>query len=86
MESDFCALAVSVFLSVLLDYVSIFLLLGFVGYAPVIADIIGDHEISDTDDDQLYYTKIYLDEAKRVRTFLYMTPYSSSVFTYMLFI
>ena len=70
MESDFCALAVSVFLSVLLDYVSIFLLLGFVGYAPVIADIIGDHDISDTDDDQLYYTKIYLDEAKRVRTFL----------------
>ena len=47
-----------------------FFLLGFVGYAPVIADIIGDHEISDTDDDQLYYTKIYLDEAKRVKTFL----------------
>ena len=69
MESDFYALAVSIFLIVLLDYVSIFLL-GFVGYAPVIADIIGDHEISDTDDDQLYYTKIYLDEAKRVRTFL----------------
>lgn len=39
------------------------------GYASVIADIIADHEISDTDDDQLYYTKIYLDEAKRVRTF-----------------
>ena len=70
----------------LLNYVSIVLLLGFVGYAPVIADIIVDHEISDTDDDQLYYTKIYLDEAKRVRTSLYMTPCSSIVFTYMLFI
>lgn len=44
-----------------------FVALGFVGYAPVIADIIADHEISDTDDDQLYYTKIYLDETKRVR-------------------
>ncbi|XP_065890030.1 multifunctional procollagen lysine hydroxylase and glycosyltransferase LH3-like isoform X2 [Dysidea avara] len=38
---------------------------GFVGYASVIADIIADHEISDTDDDQLYYTKIFLDVAKR---------------------
>ena len=42
------------------------LVVGFVGYALVIADIIADHEISDTDDDQLYYTKIFLDEAKRV--------------------
>ena len=33
----------------------------------MIADIIADHEISDTDDDQLYYTKIFLDVAKRVR-------------------
>lgn len=32
----------------------------------MIANIIADHEISDTDDDQLYYTKIFLDEAKRV--------------------
>lgn len=40
------------------------------GYASVIADIIADHEITDTDDDQLYYTNIYLDEAKRVRSSL----------------
>ena len=44
----------------------LFGILGFVGYAPVIVDIIADHQISDTDDDQLYYTEIYLDEIKRV--------------------
>jgi len=43
-----------------------------VGYAPVIADIIADHEISDTDDDQLYYTRIFLDETKRVRHNLFV--------------
>ena len=26
----------------------------------------GDHVIDDTDDDQLYYTNIYLDQGKRV--------------------
>ena len=56
----------------LLDHVLylFFVALGFVGYAPVIAEIIADHEISDTDDDQLYYTNIYLDETKRVRSSL----------------
>ena len=37
------------------------------GYAPEIHAIVSDHEIADTDDDQLYYTLIYLDQQKRVR-------------------
>ena len=40
---------------------------GFMGYAPEINTIVSDHEIADTDDDQLYYTLIYLDQQKRVR-------------------
>lgn len=52
--------------------------LGFVGYASVIADIIADDKISDTDDDQLYYTKIYLDETKRVRGYRH-SIYSCSI-------
>lgn len=40
---------------------------GYIGYAPVINSLMNDHELSDTDDDQLYYTKIFLDEEKRVR-------------------
>lgn len=56
-----------------------FVTLGFVGYASVIADIIADHQISDTDDDQLYYTEIYLDETKRVSGYVFTC---SSVFCY----
>ena len=40
---------------------------GFIGYAPEISTIVSDHEIADSDDDQLYYTLIYLDQQKRVR-------------------
>ena len=40
---------------------------GFMGYAPEIHTIVSDHKIADTDDDQLYYTLIYLDQQKRVR-------------------
>lgn len=35
------------------------------GYAPEIWKVLNDHEIKDDDDDQLYYTKIYLDKGKR---------------------
>ena len=40
---------------------------GFIGYAPEINAIVSDHEIADSDDDQLYYTLIFLDLQKRVR-------------------
>ncbi len=40
---------------------------GYIGYAPVIYSLMTDHVISDTDDDQLYYTELFLDEEKRVR-------------------
>ena len=36
------------------------------GYAADIYNIVTDHEITEKEDDQLYYTKIYLDEDKRV--------------------
>ena len=39
---------------------------GFMGYAPEIYELIWHHEVQDTDDDQLYYTKLYLDEDIRV--------------------
>ena len=37
------------------------------GYAPEMYALISDHEVKDTDDDQLYYTKLYLDQDVRVR-------------------
>ena len=40
---------------------------GFIGFADTIAEIISDHPVQDRDDDQLYYTELYLDQEKRVR-------------------
>ncbi|KAK4008169.1 procollagen-lysine,2-oxoglutarate 5-dioxygenase 1 isoform X2 [Daphnia magna] len=37
----------------------------FMGYAPELYKILNDGEIANDDDDQLYYTKIFLDEKKR---------------------
>ena len=39
---------------------------GFIGYAKEVAAAVADHPIQDTDDDQLYYTQLYLDQEKRV--------------------
>ena len=41
--------------------------LGIIGYAPEVHQLMTHHKVSDTDDDQLYYTKLYLDENLRVR-------------------
>lgn len=38
---------------------------GFIGYAREVAAVVSDHIIEDTDDDQLYYTQLYLDPEKR---------------------
>lgn len=38
---------------------------GFIGYLPEIFSIVSNNEIKDDDDDQLYYTKIYLDKELR---------------------
>ena len=38
---------------------------GFIGYAKEVFSVIADHPIKDTEDDQLYYTTIFLDEQKR---------------------
>lgn len=37
----------------------------FIGYAPEIHKILNYGEIANDDDDQRYYTKIYLDKEKR---------------------
>ncbi|EDW79565.2 uncharacterized protein Dwil_GK20548 [Drosophila willistoni] len=37
----------------------------FIGYAPQVYELLEDTPIDDTDDDQLYFTKIFLDETKR---------------------
>lgn len=39
---------------------------GIIGYAPIFHEVVTDSEVADTDDDQLYYTNIYLDMKKRV--------------------
>lgn len=39
---------------------------GFIGYAQEVAAAVSDHVIEDTDDDQLYYTQLYLNQEKRV--------------------
>ena len=39
---------------------------GFIGYASVFHQVVADHAIEDVEDDQLYYTKIFLDKQKRV--------------------
>ena len=39
---------------------------GFIGYAPTFYTAIASSPVSDTDDDQLYYTKLFLDPKKRV--------------------
>lgn len=41
---------------------------GFIGYAPEIYELMWDHEIQDVDDDQLYYTNLYLNQTIRVCT------------------
>ncbi|XP_020626272.1 procollagen-lysine,2-oxoglutarate 5-dioxygenase 3-like [Orbicella faveolata] len=38
---------------------------GFIGYASTFHQVVADHAIEDVEDDQLYYTKIFLDKQKR---------------------
>lgn len=40
---------------------------GFIGYAPEVYELVWDHKVDDVDDDQLYYTKLFLDQDVRVR-------------------
>lgn len=38
---------------------------GFIGYAPDVYKVVTAHEIKNEEDDQLYYTEIFLDEKLR---------------------
>ena len=44
----------------------LFIFAGFIGVAKDIVEIINHKTINDMDDDQLYYTKIFLDKNLRV--------------------
>ena len=44
----------------------LFCIAGFIGYAPYINRIVQQWNLQDNDDDQLFYTKIYIDPLKRV--------------------
>jgi len=44
----------------------LFIFTGFIGVAKDIVEIINHKNINDMDDDQLYYTKIFLDKNLRV--------------------
>ena len=44
----------------------LFSIVGFIGYAPYINHIVQQWNLQDNDDDQLFYTKIYIDPLKRV--------------------
>ncbi len=39
---------------------------GLIGYAPYIQKIVNQWDLHDNDDDQLFYTKIYVDPLQRV--------------------
>ena len=39
---------------------------GIIGYAPYINNIVSQWNLHDNDDDQLFYTKIYVDPLQRV--------------------
>ncbi|XP_053954826.1 procollagen-lysine,2-oxoglutarate 5-dioxygenase [Anastrepha ludens] len=48
----------------------------FIGYAPQIYSILHDEEIKDDDDDQRYYTKIFLDTEKRKKLGIQLDTHS----------
>ena len=41
-------------------------ILGFMGYASYVYEIVTSSPLKDEDDDQLFYTKVYLDDDLRV--------------------
>lgn len=41
---------------------------GFIGYAPNLSKLVAEWKGQDSDSDQLFYTKIFLDPEKRVRS------------------
>ena len=52
--------------AILLNYIVPVYVAGFIGYASTFHQVVADHAIEDVEDDQLYYTKLFLDKHKRV--------------------
>jgi hypothetical protein len=45
--------------------------LGFIGYVPNLKEMVADWTGEDSDSDQLFFTKIYINPEKRVGIYLY---------------
>ena len=50
----------------MLVYVAYLYFSGIIGYASDLYTLVTDHEIADSDDDQLYYTELFLNPTTRV--------------------
>lgn len=48
-------------------FLGLVLSVGFIGYLPNIKDMVANWTGEDNDSDQLFFTKIFIDPAKRVR-------------------
>ena len=53
---------------------------GFIGYAANIKEMVAEWTGEDNESDQLFFTKIYIDPAKRVRTIMLLCSCSPSAF------
>lgn len=53
-------------------YASVRVSSGFIGYLPNIREMVSDWSGEDNDSDQLFFTKIYIDPAKKVSTALFI--------------
>lgn len=56
---------------------------GFIGYLPNIKEMVADWTGEDDDSDQLFFTKIYIDAAKRVRRVVLFVPSELIISAYM---
>lgn len=52
---------------ILVCWLPVFPPVGIIGYAPYLKRLVSQWDLHDNDDDQLFYTKIYLDPLQRVR-------------------
>ena len=57
--------------------INLSLLVGYIGYAPELYKLLSHTEIKDSDDDQLYFTNLFLDEDLRTQVNMKLDSKSS---------